>query len=478
MAKKALLTVLLLFLILTSCTFEPEYLPPCIETPDEWKAPHPTPKEAPCVECWWEAFEDDALNFLEAQALVNNPTLYVALENVVQARALAGVRAADLYPQISLNPSFSDTGMLLQFLAPTSLLPANVVVNDKVGFRVHQFQYMLPMNLSYEIDLWGKLRGQYKSACLTAQAEQEAFYSTLLTLTTDLASSYYQLRSLDAQINLYNDTIENLTKQYNINKSRYDKGLTTYIDVANASLQLTNAQSSREDLIRQRALQEDAIAALIGVSPAEFCVPEAPLSGLPPLIPAGIPSAILVNRPDIAQAERNMASQHALIGVAYASFFPSLELTGALGFESPFLKEFLKWKSRYWMMGVNIGQSIFDGGRNCANLRATWAGFRETEGQYRQTIITAFREVEDALYNLEMQSRQSAYLAESVNSSKTAYQLAEKRYLQGVTNFLEVMIAQTQNLEAERSFIILQGVRFLSTIQLIKALGGSWDCEN
>lgn len=472
----ALVSAMFLLLVIASCTLGPDYLPPCIETPEEWKAAHPIPENGSNVAYWWEVFEDESLNCLEAQAIANNPNLYTALESVVYARSIAGVREADLYPQITLNPSYSDTGLLMQFLAPASLLPANTVINNKAGFRIHQFQYTLPLNLSYEIDLWGKLRGRYKSAFRTAEAEQEAFYSTLLTLTADVAGSYYQMRSLDAQINLYNLTIENLQKQFAINSSRYDKGLVTYIDVADASLQLTNAQATREDLIRQRALQEDAIAALIGVSPAEFCLPPSPLTGIPPAIPAGVPASVLINRPDIAQAERNMAAQHALIGVAYASFFPSLELTGTLGFESPFLKEFLKWKSRYWMMGANIAQSIFDGGRNCANLQAAYASYRETEGSYRQQVITAFKEVEDALNNLEMQYKQSRYLVQSVQSSTTAYEMAQKRYLQGLTGFLEVMIAQTQHLEAERSFIILQGVRFLSTIQLIKALGGSWEC--
>lgn len=468
---------ILIFVLLFGCRVGPRYHPPVPEAPAEWKASSLSNEATPYFDYWWEIFNDETLNCLEQQAVENNPNLYVALERVVEARALAGVNKADLYPQISLNPSFSDTGQLFKLFLPPGLNFPNPT-NIPDVFRVHQMQYNLLLNASYEVDLWGRIRGQYESAVYNAQAKLQDYYVSLLSLTTDLASHYFQLRSLDAQLDYLQQTIDTYKKDYQLIKARFDKGIISEVDVSNASLQLTNAQSNYEDTARQRVIEENAIAVLIGMIPSDFCIEHNPLEEAPPTIPAGVPASILGQRPDIAEAERNMAAEHVLIGVAYASFLPSLSLTGALGYSSPDFKQFLRWISRYWSFGADAGETVFDGGRNTSNLKAAWARYREASGTYQQQVLTAFQEVENALNNLEMQSKQAYFLAQSVQSSEKTYSLSSNRYNKGLVNYLEVVDSERAKLNVGLSFIVLQGARYISTVQLIKALGGSWAmCE-
>lgn len=460
------------------CRVGPSYESPSSLIPEEWKGKHEQDIDTPCLTYWWEIFEDSDLNALEKIAIENNPNLYAALQSVISARAAAGVKMADLYPQLNLSPNYSDTGTLFKIYLPSGLAIPGLSAISTSAYRVHEMQYNLPLNLSYEIDLWGKLQGRYESALYYAEAQNEAFYTTLLTLTSDLASAYFQLRSYDAQIELLKKTIETRQKNYNLNKSRFDKGLVNFLDVTQAETDLANSASTYEDTVRARALEENKIAVLIGVPPSIFCMESNPINGPPPMIPAGVPSDVLKQRPDIAEAERTMASEHALVGVAYASFFPSLSLTGALGFASPDFSQFLKWISRYWMMGVNANQNVFDGGRDCSNLEEAWANFREAGGTYQQTILTAFQEVEDALNNLEQEGKQSKQLEIAVRASTKSTELAMNRYYHGLGTYLQVVDNEKTQLENELALANLLGIRYLSAIQLIKALGGSWESCN
>lgn len=469
--KAAIFCSMLLCVLLNGCRVGPTYHPPVAEVPLDWKAPAAAVAATPYVDDWWEIFDDEALNCLEQQAVFNNPNLYVSLERVVEARSLAGIRKADLFPQVNFNPGFSDTGQLFKLFLPGNV-PATTGLPDI--FRIHQMQYNLLLNASYEVDLWGRLRGQYESALYSAEAQLQDYYTSLLTLTTDLASHYFQLRSLDAQLDYLQDTIVSYQKDVNLVRARFNSGLVNFIDVTNASLQVTNAQANYADTLRLRTLEENAIAVLIGQIPSDFSLAHNPLKNVPPLIPAGMPAAVIMQRPDIAEAERIMASEHVMIGVAYASFLPSLSLTGALGYSSPDFKQFLRWISRYWSFGANANEPVFDGGSNTANVRAAWARYREASGTYQQKVLTAFQEVENALNNLEMQSKQINFLAESVRSSEKTYALASNRYQRGLVNYLNVVDSERAKLNTQLNFIVLQGARFISTVQLIKALGGSW----
>jgi outer membrane protein, multidrug efflux system len=472
MNKYPIFSYFLLFMILFGCKLGPAYNPPSIVVPEDWKGNQPESTNAHDIDYWWEIFGDDNLTALEEMAIRNNPNLQAALQTVFAARAEAGVRKADLYPQLNLTPNYSSTGTLFEIYLPSGISVPGF--NLTAPYRVHEMLYQMPLNMNYEIDLWGKLRGKYNSTLLNAQAEEEAFQVVLLTLTTDLASAFFQLRSLDAQIEVLEKTTKTRQENFKLNQSRYDKGLANYLDVSQAETDLANAQATLEDTIRVRILQENQIAVLIGVPSSNFSLEINPIREIPPIIPPGVPSDVLLQRPDVAQAERKMASEHALIGVAYASFFPSLSLTGVLGYSSPDLSNFLKWISRFWMIGSNINQLVFDGGRSSSNVEEAWANFEGASATYRQTVLIAFREVEDALNNIEKQDKQSYYLSKAVEASKKSTQLSMNRYQKGLGTYLDVVDSERSQLQSELNLANLMGVRYLSTIQLIKALGGRW----
>ena len=463
---------LLLILFVNSCRLGPEYRPPVVETPEEWKQTQELCRGPVFEGLWWEVFNDPVLNSLEQCAIEANPTLFIALDHVAQARAIAGVDKAALYPQLNLNPSYSNTGMLFKIYLPNggTFLPGTF----PTIYRIHQLQYALPLNLSYELDLWRKLRGQFDSAVFNAQAQEENLKTALLTLTADVAIDYYTLRMLDLLIETYEENLRLLRKNLEVVQSRFEKGLVNQLDVITAQQELADNEASYLDSIRQRALQENAIGALVGLPSSEFRLERNPLAGPPPAIQASLPSEVLLQRPDLSAAERSMAAQHALIGVAYASFFPSIELTGTLGYLSPDLEQFLKWKSRLWAMGMNATQPIFDGGRNTANLQLAYADYYETLHTYQKTVLTAFREVEDALVNIEMQSREYERYQESVELADKRFNLTDSRYRNGLSNYLSVLDSERTRVQAQTNLVNILGQQYVSTVQLIKALGGSW----
>ena len=469
--------LLIFLLLLSGCRVGPVYEPPCPVTPNEWKAPpqeNVTPLHEVCY--WWEVFQDERLNELEGLAVASNPNLAVALARIEEAWAMAGISHADLLPQINANPSYNSTGELFKIYLPKNgfgnFLPPG---SFPTVYRVHMLQYGFPLNLNYEIDLWGKYRSQFDSAVMNAEAQTEAYHTALLSLTANLATSYYNLRTLDLTVDILKRTIESRQKDYQINFSRKEKGLSGSIDVSQASLALSNAESDYYNAFERRALQENLIATYIGVPSSLLQIDRSPLKDEPPIIPPGIPSTILLQRPDIAQAERTMASEHFLINSAYADFFPALDLTGAIGFLSPDFRQFMTWKSRYWNIGANVAQTIFDGGRKQSALEATWARFNEAEGAYKQQVLVAFQEVEDALSNLEFQAKQGESLSNSVAAGREASRLSKNRFKNGLVNYFEVTQNDRLLLEAEQSHATILGLRYLSTIQLIKALGGAWD---
>lgn len=463
---------LLSLVLIAGCKLIPPYQVPSAPIPEQWKGTYGEKADPLPVAYWWEVFEDDSLNSLEALAVANNPDLYVSLEHVVAAWAQAGVKRADLFPQVNLSPSYSNTCSLFQVN-----LPQNIAIPGLTSippFRVHNLQYNLPLTMAYEVDLWGKLRSRYQSAFLDAEAQEEAYRAAMLTLTSEVAISYFQIRSLDAQIEILKRTIETRKKNTALNQSRYDKGLANFLDVTQAETDLANSSAAYEDAMRARVLEENLIATLIGLPPALFSMDFNPLKEPPPLIPAGLPTDVLLQRPDIAQAERILAANNALIGVARASFFPSLTLTGIMGYSSPDFSQFLKCISRLWSFGVDVNENVFDGGRNCSNLQLAWANFRGAGGAYIQTILTAFREVEDSLNNLEQEEKQSKQLEMAVKSSTKSTQLAMNRYYHGISPYLQVVDNERTQLQTELALANNLGVRYVSTVRLIKSLGGSW----
>ncbi len=461
----------ILFFLLSSCRVGPVYHHPDPPVPADWKAPTLWLEQSYEVENWWELFQDETLNSLEEQAVVNNPQLQLALERVAEARGIAGVTRADLFPQLNLNPTYSDTETLFELYG----VPAGLIPGLKPILRVHEFLYSLPATLSYELDLWGKNRSLYLSAVYNAEAQEAAYRVALLGLTADLASFYYNLRTVDAQLDFLQQTVGLRRKSLTLNHSRFTSGIANAIDVSSSELELSNTEAQYEDARRQRTLFENAIATLLGIPASDFCLPYSPLKGDPPIIPAGLPSTILLQRPDIAQAERKMAAQHAQINAAYAAFFPSITLTGTVGYLSPDLKQFMSWKSRYWSYGANGSQFLFDAGKRGSQVEVEWARFHQAEASYQQTVLTAFQEVEDALNNLEWDAKQHETLLRSIKASNLTLQLSNRRYMKGIAAYYEVIDSERSDVTAQLNAIGVQGQRFQSSIQLIKALGGTWE---
>ena len=323
--------------------------------------------------------------------------------------------------------------------------------------------------------MWGKIRSRYFAAKYNWEGQVAAYNSIMLILTADLATLYYQIRTMDSQIVLLEATIRSRENALKINQSRYKSRMIDYSAVSRAELEVSNIIAQTREIIRIRAELENRLAILIGTSSSEFCFEHNPLKGVPPEIPVGIPSEVLMRRPDIAEAERVMATEHSLANSAFASFFPSLSLTGSAGYSSPHLRFFLKNRSRLWSYGASASQMIFDGGRLSADLAIQESRFREASSAYQQQVLICFDEVEDALSNLENYAKQLEDVSYSVEWAKKTYRIANNRYSNGVSSYLDVVISEQEELANQINLNNLQGLRFVSTIQLIKVIGGGWN---
>lgn len=472
MRNKVAFYPLFFLVFICGCRLGPSYQKPDIAVPNEWKEAQETTPAPVFESLWWEVFNDETLSSLECQAIAGNPNLLIALDRVAQARAIAGVDRSALYPQLNLNPSYSNTAQLFKIFLPNNgtFLPPNF----PTIFRIHQLQYALPLTMSYEVDLWGKLKGQYESAIFQAQMQEDNLQAALLTLTTDLATNYFKLRAFDAMLDVLEDNLDLLQKNVQLVETRFKKGLISELDVVQAKQQLADNEATYIDTLRQRALQEHAIAALLGIAPADLCLAKMPLVMPPPMVQPSLPSQVLLQRPDIRAAERSMAAQHVLIGVAYASFFPSLQLTGTIGYLSPDIRQFLQWKSRLWSMGLDAAQPIFDAGYNESNLKLAYAQYYETLHSYEQTVLTALREVEDSLTNIQRQDQEYEKYIESSTWANKQIHLATTRYRKGLSNYLSVLDSERTKIQTDINRANVLGLRYIATIQLIKALGGSW----
>jgi multidrug efflux system outer membrane protein len=462
-----------LLLLAQGCHLGPDYEVPSLPLPQGWKgetAAAPTPQ----VEFWWEVFEDETLSSLAKLVVRDNPDLYAALQRIEEARAVSGIAKSVLYPQASLQPNYNDTGELIELYGvPQGLFPGLQTIT-----RVHEMSYALPLTMSYEVDIWQKNRGRYNVAKAYTEAELESYRASLLMLTSDLASDYFNAKTLDRQIALLSEKVMISQEMLRLRQLRYLSGLDNYVEVLTAIEQSEVNQAHYEDAVRQRRLFENAIGALIGKTASEFTLATDELNTLPPIVPAGVPSTLLIRRPDVAQAERKMAAAHALIGVAYASFYPAINLTGALGFLSPELGEFLTWGGRLWQWGAQIFQTVFDGKRRSSQLDFAKATFQETEGQYKKVILTAFREVEDALNNLEQEAKQADDYLRVWEAAGSTAAIFTRRFEVGVSSQLEVLSSRLQKIQAEQEFVHLTGLRYQATVQFIKALGGNWCSES
>jgi multidrug efflux system outer membrane protein len=416
---------------------------------------------------WWEVFQDSELDHLETLALESNQELRAAIARVTQARASARVARADLLPTLTLAPSYER-----QRYSPNQ--------NPSFG-PITANTFSVPLDLSYEIDIWGRVRRGFESARAEAQASLADYYNVLLTLQADVAQNYFALRALDAENGTVTATVGLRNEQVRLVRSRFEGGIGNDLDVARAQTELATTEADAGSLAQQRAQLENALAILVGANPSGFRLPALTNSHWnpqPPAIPAGLPSSLLERRPDVAQAERQLAAANARIGVAKAAFFPVVSLTASGGYLSGDIQTVFNWESRVWSIGPSISLPIFSGGRNRANYKRAQAAFEESVARYRQQVLVAFGDVENSLAGIRYVADQSAAQQRAVASSRRAADLAAERYRSGIVSYLEVVDANREALAAERGNAQLAGQRLNITVQLIKTLGGGWHEQN
>ena len=454
-------------LALGGCAVGPKYVRPAAEVPAEykeaadWKTAQPNDQNLGGA--WWEIFQDPQLNDLEQQVNVSNQNLKAAEAVYTQSRALLRYDRAAYYPTISGGASA--TRNRISNNRPPSLVTDGRTYSD----------FQIPLELSYELDVWGRVRKTVEAQRGQAQASAADLATVNLSLHAQLAMFYFQARSLDAQEQLLNSTVEQYQQALDLTDSRFKGGIASEVEVQQASTQLETTRAQAIDVGVLRSQYEHAIATLIGKPAASFTLPPLPLTSPPPAIPAQLPSDLLERRPDIAAAERRMASANAQIGVAKAAYYPVIGLNALGGFESGVITTLLSGPSVLWSAGGSAVAPIFDGGRRRANLDQAIAGYDETVANYRQTVLTGFQQVEDNLAALRILEKEADTQQRAVVASQKSLDLSLTRYRGGITSYLEVTTAQSAALVDELTAVNILGRRLTSAVQLIQALGGGWD---
>jgi multidrug efflux system outer membrane protein len=457
-----------LLALAAGCAVGPDYKRPAVETPASFSESGPwkvaQPKDALPKEAWWRVFGDPVLDGLEAKALAASPNLAAALARYDEALAAARAERGSLLPSLSADPS-----------ASRAMYSANRQSEyPSTSFAYSTNSFDLPLVLSYEVDLFGSARRSVESARSLAQAQGATYQNVLLTLEAGVAQNYFTLRSLVSQRDLLRREVSLLADALDLVRKLRRGGANSDLDVYQAEAELATVESTAVANDRALALQEHALAVLVGQNPEGFSVEAAPLDAAPPFVPTGLPSELLERRPDVAAAERTLAAANARIGVAKAAFFPSIGLTAFGGVNSSDLDTLLRWGSREWAAGPLVSLPIFNGGTNLANYHLAKAAYEEAVAGYRQQVLVAFQEVEDGLSDLRLLARQSEILERAVGASRSAANLSIVRYKAGLVSYIEVIDSQRTQLASEISLTQTRAGRLSATVLLVRALGGGW----
>jgi multidrug efflux system outer membrane protein len=434
---------------------------------DEWKIA--TPQAHVPKGPWWEVFGDPELNRLEAQAGEANETLKAAVARFTQARAAADVARSGLFPRI--GAAFEATRRSESANRPLS------ATGQPAGKPSTYDNFTVPFDLSYELDLWGRVRRQVESARTEEQANAADLEAVRLAIAAEVAADYFTLRALDAEKTALAASIEADRKALELTRNRRAGGLVSDLDVAQAETVSKTAEAQMPAITLTRTRFEHALAVLTGQPAPLFTVAERPLDREAPVIPPELPSALLERRPDIAAAERRMAAANAGIGVTQAAFFPTVRFQGLAGFQSLDAGTLLNWSSRLWAVGPSLSFPVFEGGQPRAELRAAEAGYEETVARYRETVLTAFAEVEDNLAAQRLLASEHEQDMGALQSARKQLEIATNRYRGGLVTYLEVATAQNVALERERAVARLRGQQFVAAVALVKSLGGGWMAE-
>jgi NodT family efflux transporter outer membrane factor (OMF) lipoprotein len=459
-------------LALAACGAGPAYKLPAVQAPPaykenaaagsrQWKTANPS--DGVLRGNWWEMFDDPQLNKLEQMVTVSNQNVKRAEASFREARSLVALNRANYLPSLGSQPAIT-----------SSFASSNAGPQRPGGGTVTSLLSM-PFSVSWEPDFWGRLRLALANATANAQASAADLENMKLSMQAELASDYFQMEAIDMEQKLLKDTIGAYEKALKLTESRFNNGVASKADVAQAQAQLSSTRAQLTDLGVSRAQLEHAIAVLAGQPPSAFSLPAGEIRSAPPNIPAGLPSQLLERRPDIAASERLVAAANAQIGLAKVAFYPTLSLAANGGAEGSSFANWLTWPSRFWSLGPNMTATLLDFGRRKAGEQQAGAAYDATVASYRQTVLGAFQEVEDNLAALRLLAEEAVQQDDAVKAAEESLRLELDRYKGGTASYLDVITAQTIALTNERSAVQILGRRMTAAVQLIAALGGGWD---
>jgi NodT family efflux transporter outer membrane factor (OMF) lipoprotein len=469
-STRAVFVVAALAAALAGCVAGPDYARPPVETPPAWKLEAPwregTPDDAAPKGPWWQRFGDARLDALQAQALAQSPTLALANARLAQARAVVAATSAGQWPTVNLNARglrqrISANRPLSNYASPNF----STVQNDGVVL----------LSVNYEFDLAGRVQRTVEGAQASAEQAAADFENTRLLLGTDLATAYFNLRAIDIELDVLARSIALQRRSLEFVRTRHDLGAASGLDVAQQQALLDTTLTQLDVVRRQRGPFEHAVATLTGTPAPSFSLVADIRELTPPTVPLGVPSDVLERRPDVASAERAMAAANAQIGVATAAYYPSITITPNLGYESRMLANLFSAPSALWAIGAQFTQPLFSAGRIDANVEYARANYDATVASYRRVVLTAMQEVEDGITSLSALESADRQSRTAVQTARLVLELATARYEGGATTYLDVITAQQALLSAERLSAQLSGQRLLTSVFLIKALGGDWD---
>jgi outer membrane protein, multidrug efflux system len=467
--KGALLIALLTCTV--GCTVGPRYKRPTAQVPDTWKGEGPwqtaAPKDAIPKGAWWQIFHDAELDQLEQQLLQANQSLAAARDRLSEARSEARIASSAYFPNVTADPS----GLRQELSSNRAFAGGELPPFTQSNFSI-------PFSVSYELDLFGSVRRGLEAANASLQGSAADLENVRLVLTAELAADYFNLRESDREAGVVRESVEIQQKGLNLVNYRHEGGIANGLDVAQQAALLDSTATQLQLVLQQRAQYEHAIAVLLGQPASSFSLAEAPFNTTPPAIPTGVPSEILERRPDVATRERQMAFENAQVGLAMAAFYPHITLSGGGGYESNDITTLISAPSAMWSLGGDLLQPIFNGGRNRANLALNRATYDESVANYRESVLEAFQQVEDGLAGLAFLDKAMKTQQAAVTDSRRALEIANNRYVGGVTTYLDVITAQSALLSNERLATQLLGQQMTTAVYLVKALGGAWDASD
>ena len=475
----SLLALAVFAIFSAACMVGPNYKRPTAPVPPAYKEPPPQnfkeakgwkpsqPNDGAIRGKWWEIFGDPELNALEEQVSISNQNVRAAEAQFREAREAVQVARAALFPIVTTGPGITNS-------RTSGTLTNNTLNTFTSGSRT---EYSVPFDLSYTADIWGSIRRGVRQSAEAAQVTAAQLENARLSYQASLAADYFQLHGADGDQELLDRTVKSYEEYLQLTRNRFNGGVASGADVAQAETQLNTAQAELIDLGVVRAQLEHAIAVLIGKPPAGLTMPYAAIKSQPPPIPVGVPSILLERRPDISGAERQMAAINEQIGIAEAAFYPTLTLSASTGLQSSDLLKLFTWPSRFWSVGPLLSETLFDAGRRRAVAAEAGDAYDVTVADYRQVVLTAFQQVEDNLSTLRVLENEARVEGDAVQAAERALAISTDQYKAGTASYLQVITSQTTALQDERTAVDLHTRRMVASVLLIQALGGGWDAS-